>query len=394
MNVNEGITVEGQPGTDAGVNSQEGWDAALRAKVAAAREPEAAPAEERSAPVAPDNDDAAAIKRQLLSDEGSTTIKDGLSSPATDADKWGHTASERARIHEEFERSLRANGIDPDEPVAPTPVSPDSIELAQLREEKAVSDFWDNIVQGGDAEIATNLARLQQTVGPDVVEEVLWEALGIDEHTPEDSHLWDELDMLEEAAAQVAAQVEFQASAQLANAMREHVSQQTLRELKTTLNGWARSEGLSGAQARARISQVEQFMGHDLAQVAQEFGVARAEDILRAGDALIDEGAHAERVARFKESFLAEASTSVSEGLTINAGMGDVPLVPRPQIGTQIDPERVARKATSRGRTTSRDIRRGVAQTDRIQAGMDEMRKLATKLAGEQMPKPRTPAGF
>jgi hypothetical protein len=384
-NITEGLTVAGEPGPDLGVNSEAGFNAALAAKVSRDREPEAAPAEEeRSAPVAPDTDDAAAIKRQLLSDEGSTAVKDGL--VAKDG--------ERERIRADYEDSLRRIGIDPDEPPAPTPVSPDSLELAELRADAAETRFWEAILEEGYDKVFEHFATLRSHIGPERAEEVAHEFIGIDEDTSEDSHLWNELEALDDGAAQVAARAEFQATAAMAEALREHISEQTLRDTKVMVNDWKRDQGISAAEARARISRAENELGVSLVELAQQFGVPNANDVLRSLDSTLVGQEEAARDYRFKERMLAEPSTSVSEGLTINAGLGDVPLVPRPALAPRLNQDRVVRRAVHKGRTTTGDIKRGVAKTDQIQRDMDEMRKLATKIAGEQQPKPRTPAGF
>lgn len=379
----EGLEVAGQPAVDLGLDSEAGFAAALAAKVAATREPAAAPAEERSAPVAPDYDSEAAIKAQLLSEDGGTSVAGGLEV------KDG----ERERIRQDYRSSLEALGIDPDEPVAATPVSAESIELQQLREKDAINSFWERTLDGEDD--ATALARLKSHASPEAVEGVLLELFGLDQgEADEDDFRWELIDKLEEQADRISAQAELQASAALAEAMQQVVSQKTLGETKQMLNGWARSEGYSGPEARARIAQVEQLMRRDLAQVAQQEGVARAEDLLRAGDALLDEGAHAERVAAFKERFLAEPTTSVSEGLTINAGLGHVPLVPRPEIGTQLDAGRVARRAARNGRKTPNAIKREIAATTAKDAEYQQLQRVAGEMAEALRPKPRTPAGF
>jgi hypothetical protein len=176
--------------------------------------------------------------------------------------------------------------------------------------------------------------------------------------------------------------------------MREHVSKQTPRDTKAMVNDWKRDQGLSPAEARARISRAEGELGVSLVELAQQFGVAKANDVLRAMDSTLLGQDEAAREYAFKARMLAEPTTSVSEGLTVNAGLGDVPLVPRPQLAPKLNQERVVRRAVRSGRTTPRDIKRSVAASSEIEAGMNEMRKLATQLAGEQQPKPRTPAGF
>lgn len=376
--VSEGITVEGEVGTDLGVNSENGFAAAMAAKVTQAREPKAAPVETRSAPVAPEDDTAAAIKRQVLGTEGSTSVKDGLQTKD----------NEREQIRADYEESLRRIGIDPDEPAAPTPVAPEALELAQLREDKAVAEFDEATITGAMTDAAA-LAMLKAQVRPERVEEVLLELYGLDEgDAPEDDERWIAMAELEEEADSLLAQGRHQVKVAMAQAIQQHVSESTIQELKQTLNGWAKGEGISGAEARARIEAVEREFGYDLAAVAQEFGPDKAEDILRAGDATLRELQHAGRVSQFKESLLAEPSTSVSEGLTINAGLGHVPLVPQPELGTQINPDRITRRATSNGRTTGAEIKKAMRAESSMEADFKRVQGIAGRMAEEARPKP------
>ena len=386
--IQEGLTTPGETSIDAGVNSEAGFNAALAAKVGQPRETPAAPAERRHTPVTPDSDTAAQIKRQLLSDEDSTNVKAGLSVPNEEKDRHGHTAADRKRIHEEF-IALGLDKPDPDMEAASRIERSEKIELQELREDAAIERFDTTAIAGDEAEISYAFARLKSEMSPDRFEEALMDYFGVDADTAEDDPVWELMGEIDTEADQILATADYETKVAFQQAVEAQVTTLTVRDTKAMLNEWVRSEGISAAEGRARIAQVEQFTGHSLLDIAQTAGVAKAENVLRAGDSTMREAAYAQRVQAFKEQFVGQESTSVSEGLTINAGMGHVPVAPRPVIGHQMNEARVVARAVRGGRQTPEQIKAELMSTSDLESEYARVQRIAGREFEARQPKPR-----
>lgn len=384
--VQEGLTTPGEAGFDAGVDSEEGFNAALAAKVGQSRETPAAPAERRHTPVTPDTDTAAQIKRQLLEDEGSTKVADGLEVPN----------AERAKIHEDYLAAERELAADPahqewlaNEARRSALEQSEKLELQDLREDAAIDRFDTTAITGDDAEITFAFARLKSEVSPDRFEEALQDYFGVDEDTDPDDPVWDVMGEIDTQADEILATADYETKLAFQQAVEAQVTELTMRDTKAMLNEWVRSEGISAAEGRARITQVEQFTEHSLLDIAQTAGVAKAENVLRAGDATMREAAYAERVQKFKEDFVNEPSTSVQDGLTINAGMGHIPVAPRPVIGQQMREERVVARAVKGGRQTPEQIKAELMSTSDLESEYARVQRIAGREFEARQPKPR-----
>jgi hypothetical protein len=351
-NVNEGLSGGDYSGDDASdINTEAGWDAAMRAKVAGKQSNDSTttstPVEEKGERYDPDSDSAAQIKQEVLADVPTTDLQSAL--------KYGKPALEPEHIEQEttFENFEKMN---PDEQRDwAVQVEPDvwKAQQAQAANDRA-SVLHRELLDAYEAEPLSNTDQFRALLeddadtadpviraaanylqgAPEAAEEQFeqWIAEAINEHfaawdgdpdTPDiadtDTEAGAILAQARDLIAEERAQVE-----RLADEENRTRAQSTAYEgSKQAAKAWAREQGIrSSTEADARIAAADNFLQSELgvsleALAFQHPGIFKEQ--LTFADAALRGIESEDRVQRFKSQIMDSHTTNVAAGLESSA---------------------------------------------------------------------------
>ena len=337
--INEGLTVEGQPVQDA-----------------PAADPGLAVPEE-SALRDPSKDSAYDIAKGVLSPATSPTVADGLT-----VANLPDEPIERVELSAEDKALVRQAGID---------LAREQEELELGREavvELAIRDFeqWFAEERDGDSgSIVHRLAELRSEIPEEdygaVQYEVASQLSGDTEAAAQADYL------LEEMTSKVVAEQQILVTEEKMANLLPALAEQRVKQYESIVKGWASDAGLrSDREVQQRFRAAEMFakseLGIDLEKLVLQptFDEKLFNATLRAADATLAEEAASNATRAFQKSVLEQPSTSISEGLEHRTPWGwesDAPTLP-PEVA--VDGERVVARSQRR-RSTPASIKAAVA---------------------------------
>ena len=298
-------------------------------------------------------DDAAAFAPADLLDVQETSIKSGLKT-ANDTNKHGMTQAEVDAVLAEqhrFENTPEGQRQIAAEDAAGLARDEELSDASMLRAAAALEQFSDAIAEGDYSQAAFTLFA-----GDSVAQaHILSEWYGEDIEDPNARQEIAELHRLYQQDQVSAAEADMQATVAKLSIMAAAQRVAIAHEL-------AEQRGLDPKSPFARewIADLERAVADAGADVASLDG-ATYKAALRGADEMTRASVQAVEDARFKQALLDTDDTSVRGGLTINAGMGEVPLVPRPTIQPRpVDSARLARAMSGTLHETGEQIRAGI----------------------------------
>jgi hypothetical protein len=347
---------------------------ALTVQGEAIRAPEADPFQNletrvpKPAEVAPTQADAAldsgdAIRKSVLSTEGSTDLRDGITVAADPEPKPQSKEEWLASLDPEtrniYDRAVRESEVE----------AADLAEVKELREDVAYRDFEAGLDEAETAEdVIELLAELRPQVSPEVYDFALGEA----------SELFaDDLEGLDATTASLDREAQIVEALKraieadrLTQELLPRVAEERAKEVHSLARDFARDIGArSDDEANARIQAAKEFAKNDLGydldalEVSVEGWDAKAYDaVLRSADAALHEDNRAQATRRFQQAVADTGDTSIGSGLEVLSPLGFWVRPNEIDLGPAIvDDDRVVQRAQAK-RATPQEIRSGILE--------------------------------
>jgi hypothetical protein len=228
----------------------------------------------------------------------------------------------------------------------------------------------------GDHDVLVALAELRR-VAPEGYEAALWDLAqdvsGIDPELDEGDvdamqTLAGTLEELETSVERVEAEARLEEAERLIAGLTEENNRKTIESQRRAVREWQDDQGLSSAQARARIEAAESFsrnvLGIELSRLtdSKEFKAA-----LAVADATLRESETMERTRAINQQLLDTPSTSIGDGLTHFSALGRWERLNGVNLADELgppvpSPQRIVARASAR-RVTGAEIRGAVTET-------------------------------